>query len=180
MDDHSGWHEVLVEGWGPLVRAAVVERVERSLVGRRGVLVRALGDRDEARYAWTEEVHRAVLDGIRAETGADLDELGSQAAWSTYEDVWHALAERWAGGGTLGRVPTHLTHKATTIIAALPTSAATAAGADIGVVPAAPLQVAGQVRIDVEGLHAFLAMDPAAHTARGLVDDLIAIVEPAS
>jgi hypothetical protein len=109
-DDGTGWNEVLVAGWSPAVRTAVVARVEVLTASHRGVLVRALRDPEDARSAWTEAAHRAVLAAIRDETGADLEELGSQAAWECYEQVWDALVARWRDGGSLavaarGRAP---------------------------------------------------------------------------
>jgi hypothetical protein len=159
MDDDSGWDAVLVDGWGPYVRAAVVARIEQATVGRRGLLVRTVAAPDEARYAWTETVHRLVLDAIQAETGADLEHLGSQAAWGCYDDTWAALTARWATGGNLATVAPGDERTAVALVQHLPAHVAESAGADIGVVPAEPLRVEGRVRIDVEGLWACLAHD---------------------
>lgn len=154
MDDDSGWNDVLVGGWHAGVRDAVVVRVERQTLGRHGQLVRTLRDPDEARYAWVEILHRDVLDAIRAETGADLDALGSQAAWACYEQVWDRLRTRWGRGGRLTRVPLGREPSVVTLLQQLPTATAEAAGADVsGPVPD-PLWVDGRLLVDVHGLRA--------------------------
>lgn len=167
MDDDSGWDQVLVQGWGPLVRAAVVDRIERALIGRRGLLVRTMADPDAARYAWTEALHRLVLDAIRAETGADLDSLGSQAAWACYDDTWRALEARWRDGEPLVVVPPAEESIVVTLLRDLPPVVAEAAGADVACDPYEPLRVAGHVLVDVEGLFACIA-----HDDRDVLSDL--------
>jgi hypothetical protein len=177
-DDDTGWTEVLLDSWRPAVRDAVVERVERSTVGRRGMLVRTLASPDDARYAWTEQLHRLVLDAIRDEVGADLEELGSQAAWTCYEDVWSRLARRWADGGPLAAVRRGDEVRARRLIAQLTTSLAEAAAADVATVPPEPLVVAGRVRIDRDGLWAAVATLDLDRRQRAVVDALVELTEP--
>ena len=160
MDDDSGWNDLLLELWSDDVRDAVVERIEAALVGRRGWLVRVFAAPEAVRAELTETVHAVVLAAIRDETGADLDGLGSQAAWECYEQVWDELAGRWSDGGRtevvgLGREPEVVRH-----LAVLPGEAAVCAGADLlGEGTADPLWVAGRLRIDAAGLRAYLRLD---------------------
>jgi hypothetical protein len=175
VDDDTGWSEILVDGWGDLVRGAVVSRVERATVGHRGMLVRALADPDAARFAWTEQVHDLVLSAIREETGADLDALGSQAAWACYDDAWNALARRWRGGGTLHVVPGAQEHAVTALVRSLSPLAAEHAGADIGQDPWDLVQIDGRLLIDLEGLYAVVARDQGQLTVadRARIDQII-------
>jgi hypothetical protein len=175
-DDDSGWTEILVEGWGPLVRSAVVDRVERAMVGRRGVLRRALVEEaaSAGHAACVEEVHARVVAGIREETGADLDELGSQAAWACYDEVWGQLQERWADGGHTRAVGEQVAPE----VVALSPAAAQHAGADVGTVPCTPMWVGGTLRVDLEGLFAYLARDVGEVTERDrvLIDRVVLLV----
>ncbi|MFA9445729.1 hypothetical protein [Egicoccus sp. AB-alg6-2] len=157
MDDESGWNDVLVGGWHAGVRDAVVLRVERATGGRHGQLVRTLADPDGARYAWTESLHALIVAAIRDETGADLDALGSQAAWSCYEQVWDRLALRWGNGGRLCRVPIGAEPDVVRLLEGLPVAAAEAAGADAGTDPPDPLWLRGRLLVDLEGLQQYLA-----------------------
>lgn len=152
MDDESGWNELLIGGWSAGVRDAVVARVEAATAGRHGQLVRTLSDPDAARYAWTEALHEAVVAGIRDETGADLDALGSQAAWACYEQVWDRLRTRWGRGGRLARVPLGAEPAVVALLHELPSTAAEAAGADVAVHPPDPLWLHGRLLIDLDGL----------------------------
>lgn len=156
LDDDTIWDAILVDGWGPLVRHAVVARVERATVGARGTLVRALADPDHARFAWTEWLHEHVVDAIRCETGADLDRLGSQAAWACYEDSWAALATRWRDGGDMGVVTPGAERRVRLLLAEAPAWLAERAGADISAIPPEPLVLAGLTRLDVEGIAALV------------------------
>ena len=159
MDDSSGWNEVLLGVWHGGVRDAVVARIEAATVGRRGWLVRVFAHPDVVRADWTETVHALVLAAIRDETGADLDELGSQAAWDCYEQVWERLRARWGDGGELARVPLGSEPDVSRLVIGLPPEAAACAGADItGEVPD-PLWLAGRLRIDADGLRVYLALD---------------------
>lgn len=179
-DDDSGWTEILVGSWGPLVRAAVVERVERALVGRRGILWRAVTEEaaSAGHAACVEEVHEQVVAAIRVETGADIDALGSQAAWACYDEVWGGLQRRWAAGGTTVPVDPAVTDEVTALVRSLSPAAAQHAGADIGVVPFRLLAVDGRIRVDVDGLFAHLALDEGGVTSadRVLIDRLIDLV----
>lgn len=180
FDDETGWTEILVDGWGPLVRTAVVERVERGMVGRRGVLVRAL--REEAaspgHAACVEEVHARVVAAIREETGADLDDLGSQAAWGCYDQVWGQLQHRWMQGGRIQPVEPAVEVEVVTLLRALSPRAAQHAGADVGAMPYAPLTLGVRVHVDLEGLFAYLARDTGEVTDadRTLIDRLVVLV----
>lgn len=180
FDDDSGWTEVLVDGWGPLVRAAVVDRVERSMVGRRGVLVRALTEESASagHAACVEEVHARILVAVREETGADLDELGSQAAWACYDEVWGQLQRTWATGGPTVAVAPAVEGEVVRLLQALSPAGAQHGGADVGTDPYTPLRCGGVVRLDVEGLFAFVARDTGEVTAadRTLVDRLVLLV----
>jgi hypothetical protein len=158
-DDGSGWNAVLLEVWSGAVRDAVVRRIERATVGRRGWLVRALADPDGSPAGWTETLHALVVAAIRDETGADLDELGSQAAWECYEQVWKELAERWRDGGELVTVPLGVEPDVARLVRELPPEAAASAGADVTRQPPDPLWLAGRLRVDVEGLRAYLRLD---------------------
>jgi hypothetical protein len=179
-DDDTGWTEILVDGWGPLVRAAVVARVEEAFIGRRGVLVRALGDDPDVggHAACIEEVHDRIIDAIRAETGADLDHLGSQAAWACYDEVWGALQVRWLRVGRLAPVLPHVEVEVVTLVRALTPTAAEHAGADIGALPYAPLRVADRPHVDVDGLLRYLGSGSAASSDRLLIERLLHLLGP--
>lgn len=179
MDDASGWDGILRGMWGDEVRAAVVARIEVATVGRRGWLVRVFATPEQVRGELTETVHALVLAAIRDETGADLDALGSQAAWECYEEVWAALAARWRGGGdtvavTLGQEP-----EVVRVLTVLPVEAAVCAGADLdGAGGVDPLWLAGRLRVDVEGLRAYLAGEAGTvpDEARAAVRRILAVV----
>lgn len=176
-DDGTGWNEVLVGGWTSHVRDAVVRRVEQRTVGWRGPMLRALVDPEGAPGAWTEGLHRTVVAAIAEETGADLDELGSHAAWACYEEVWQRLVVRWAGGGDLAMVPLGQEPAVAALIGALPPLAAQAAGADIrGTVPD-PLWLAGRLRVDVAGLRAVLTTGELAGADELRIETLLEHVE---
>lgn len=159
MDDDSGWNQVLLELWNPAVCRAVVERIETAARGRHGWLVRVFSDPDRVRGELTETVHALVIAAIRDETGANLDELGSQAAWHCYEQVWICLSTRWADGGELAVVPLTAEPSVVDALAQLPPEAAVAAGADVDVDGIQPLWLHGRLRIDVQGLRTYLALD---------------------
>ncbi len=159
MDDTSGWDGVLRELWSAEVRDAVVARIEGATVGRRGWLVRVFATPEQVRGALTETVHAVVLAAIRDETGADLDELGSQAAWECYEQVWDELAGRWHDGGELPAVPLGREPEVVRALAGLPPEAAVYAGADLVAGAVQPLWLAGRLHVDVDGLRAYLALD---------------------
>jgi hypothetical protein len=158
-DDGSGWNELLLGVWTADVCAAVVHRIEVATVGRRGWLVRTLADPEASPAGWTETVHALVLAAIRDETGADLDALGSQAAWECYEQVWDALAEHWRDGGPLATVPLGDEPEISRLLRALPVEAAAYAGADVTQAVPDPLWIAGRLRVDVDGLRAYLQLD---------------------
>jgi hypothetical protein len=159
VDDETGWNDVLLDMWSEQVRDAVVARIERVTVGRRGWLVRALADPDGCRPEYTETVHALVVAAIRDETGADLDALGSQAAWESYEQVWDTLRDRWADGGTLGVARLGSEPAVARAIAGLPEEAAAHLAADVtGAVPD-PLWLSGRLRVDLEGLAAYRRLD---------------------
>jgi hypothetical protein len=157
-DDGTGWNEVLVGGWTAEVRDAVVARVERACLGRRGRLVRVLGDPEAAPARHVEQLHRLVLDAVAAETGAHLEELGSQAAWACYDDVWEELTARWADGGELATVPLGAEPAVVRLLQHLPPEIAEHAGPDGHARPPDPLWLGGRLRVDVDGLYAFLAL----------------------
>lgn len=159
MDDESGWNQILLEVWSPQVRDAVVEHIERSSVGRHGWLVRVFADPDGVSGPLTETVHAVVLAAIRDETGADLDGLGSQAAWECYEQVWSALEARWADGGTLAVVPLGAEPSVVTALQRLPDEAAVAGAAEVGEHGAQPLWLRGRLLVDDRGLEAYLSLD---------------------
>jgi hypothetical protein len=159
MDDESGWNAVLLELWSDEVRDAVVARIERVAVGRHGWLVRVFADPEGVREQLTEIVHAIVVAAIRDETGADLDELGSQAAWECYEQVWDGLAVRWADGGGLATVAIGREPSVVRAIASLPAEAAVAAGAELGPGGADPLWLRGRLRVDTRGLRSYLDLD---------------------
>lgn len=159
VDDDTGWNEILTGLWGPRVRDAVVTRVEETTVGARCLLVRTLGEVDGPREGWVEQLHQLVLGAIRDETGADLDDLGSQAAWATYEEVWETLTRRWRDGGDLAVVPLRREVAATACLRQLTAVPAQAAGMDVGVDPPEPLWIAGRLRIDLDGLVRVLGDD---------------------
>lgn len=160
MDDESGWHAILVEGWGDLVRAAVCDRVDDALATARGVLAIAVVTPDGAPAAAVERVHHAVVAAIAAETGADLDELGSQSAWATYEDVWEELGRRWADGGRMELLPPSAEDEVLRLLTDLPTAAVEHAGAAPDGEHVQVLRTAAGARLDVEGLFRWLATEP--------------------
>ncbi|MCA1782067.1 MAG: hypothetical protein LC679_07810 [Intrasporangiaceae bacterium] len=159
MDDESGWNQILLEVWSTQVRDAVVEHIERSSVGRHGWLVRVFADPDGVSGSLTETVHAVVLAAIRDETGADLDGLGSQAAWECYEQVWTALEGRWRDGGTLSVVPLGAEPSVIAALRQLPDEAAVAAAAEVGQHGVQPLWLRGRLLVDDRGLEAYLAHD---------------------
>ena len=160
VDDESGWNDLLLELWTEEVRDDVVRRIEDAMVGRRGWLVRVFSAPDRVRAELTETVHAVVLAAIRDETGADLDVLGSQAAWECYEQVWEELAGRWVDGGRTEPVPLGAEPEVVRSLAALPAEAAVCAGVDLDADGHTdPLWVAGRLRIDADGLRAYLQLD---------------------
>jgi hypothetical protein len=174
VDDDSGWNDVLVGGWHAGVRDAVVVRVERRTFGRHGQLVRTLHDPEAARFAWVEILHRHVVAAIREETGADLDALGSQAAWACYEQVWDGLRTRWADGGRLARVPLGREPVVVNLLMQLPAAAAEAAGADVSGQVADPLWVDGRLLVDVHGLRAHVHASAADADVRTVIARILA------
>lgn len=161
MDDESGWNAILVEGWGDLVRAAVCDRVDDAHVHARGVLAVAVATPDDAPPEAVERVHRAVIAAIAAETGANLDELGSQAAWATYDDVWAELGRRWADGGGLERIDQEVVPEVARLLAGLPRAAIEHAGALVDGLGARVLRLEDGAYLDVAGLFRWLASDDA-------------------
>lgn len=159
MDDESGWNEVLLGVWSEDLRDQVVARIESVAVGRHGWLVRVFSDPEGVAGGLTETVHAIVLAAIRDETGADLEELGSQAAWECYEQVWDHLAGRWADGGRLAVVPLGSEPEVVRLIHRLPMEGAVAAAADVSGEHWDPLWLRGRLRVDVEGLRAYLRLD---------------------
>lgn len=166
MDDESGWHEILVDGWGPHVREAVCDEVERTFRASRGVLAATVSAPDDAPAHLVERVHGAVLAGIALETGADLDALGSQAAWATYDDVWAELGRRAEELEHFEQVHGASPAALRQLLAALPPAVAEAAGAyhrDDGSIALCARD--GHVVLDVEGVHRWLATDDTADAA---------------
>ena len=160
MDDESGWNEILVDGWGPLVRAAVCDRVEDAFSTSRGVLAVAAGDPDGAPAQATERVHETIVAAIAIETGADLHELGSQAAWATYDDVWGELGRRATDGGRFEVVDDAVVETVRTLLLTLPLSLVEHAGAVLGDDGRVMLvRRDGVTLLDVEGVHRWLALD---------------------
>jgi hypothetical protein len=157
-DDGSGWHELLLAVWDDGVRDAVVDRLERTCTGRLGWFAQVFATPD-ASEAVTETVHALVVAAIRDETGANLDELGSQAAWDCYEAVWSAMAERWRDGGTLATVSLGAEPQVVRDLVALPPEAAAAAGADVGTAAPRPVWIRGRLRVDAAGLASYLQID---------------------
>ncbi len=179
-DDGSGWHGVLLELWSTEVRDAVVRRLEDAAVGRHGWFVQVFSDPDQADGGLTETVHALVLAAIRDETGADLESLGSQAAWDCYEQVWDRLAERWADGGRLSRVRLGEEPAVVRALHDLPVEAAVCAGADVRGARPEPLWLRGRLCIDERGLRHYLGLDggvtPA--PARAAADHILAALDP--
>ena len=178
-DDGSGWHHVLVGLWSDGLRDAVVDRIERSCVGRLGWLARVFAAPEGASGPLTETVHALVLAAIRDETGADLEDLGSQAAWECYEEVWTALASRWHDGGTLAYVTLGAESAVVRDLQALPGEAAAAAAADVSGTVAQPLWLRGRLRIDAQGLRQHLEIDGgvAPREVRRLVERILASLD---
>lgn len=159
MDDDTGWTTWLLAVWSPELRDAVVDRIEEASVGHRGWMVRALLDPERARPGWTETLHALVLAAIRDETGADLEVMGSQAAWEAYEQVWDRLVARWGDGGGLAVVPLGAEPEVVEALVGLPGEAAAALGADVTGPRPQPLWLAGRLRVDLEGLAAYRRLD---------------------
>ena len=176
MDDDTGWDEVLTGVWGPAVRDAVVARVETATIGARCLLVCTLRDEGVGRQGWVEQLHHLVVAAIRDETGADLDALGSQAAWSTYEDIWEQLAERWHDGGDLATVPLRREVEASNCLGHLRGLAAQAAGMDMGSDPPQALWLNGRLRVDDQGLRRVLATPDLDGAPRLAAERLLALV----
>jgi hypothetical protein len=159
MDDDSGWHDILVDGWGPSVLAAVCDRVDDAFATARGALVTTVLDPDTAPPVCTQHVHTAVVEAIRAETGADLEQLGSQAAWATYDQAWVELARRWRSVPGLVVIDGARAGPAAHLLRTLPFDAAVHAGGVPGAPTVAPLMVDGRVYVDVDGLFRWLATE---------------------
>ncbi|MEX2549465.1 MAG: hypothetical protein WD638_04500 [Nitriliruptoraceae bacterium] len=176
MDDSSGWNDVLLGLWTDHVRDTVVERIEHASVGRHGWLARVYADPDRVRPGLTETVHQLVLAALRDETGADLEALGSQAAWDCYEQVWDALAVRWRDGGHLATVPLGREPQVVRLLDQLPTEAAVAAAVDVDGSFHDPLWLAGRLRIDAAGVRAYLQLD-GGPAPRGIHATLTTILE---
>lgn len=178
MDDESGWHLILVDGWGPLVRTAVVERVVAGFTTRLGVLASTALEPDDAEAEWVQSVHEAIVAAIEQETGADIEELGSQAAWAVYDEVWTALAGRVAADESLVPVPEHRVGQVMAVLAEMPVEAAVQAGAvpwDGG--PALPVLIDARARVHVDGVFRWLATDEhAAESHRALGRVLVDLV----
>lgn len=178
MDDETGWDQILVESWGPLVLGAVVGRVQEAFATRLGILVATATDPDDAPADWVEDVHGAIVAGIRTETGADIEDLGSQTAWATYDDVWAALGRQAGRVQALVAVPEHRVGQVWALLAELPPDAVRHAGA----VPQesgqpAPLVVDGRTRVHIDGVFRWLATDDTAPSHhRALARALIAVV----
>lgn len=162
MDDESGWNAILVEGWGELVRGAVCDRVTEAMTAARGVLAIAVVTPDAAPPAAVERVHTAVLGAIMAETGANLDELGSQAAWATYDDVWAELGRRWIDGGGMEAVDDTAVAEVLALLAGLPRDAIEHAGGVVDGRTVRVLRTDAGAHLDVDGLFRWLATDEAA------------------
>ena len=178
MDDESGWHEILIDGWGPLVRSAVVERAVDAFAFRRGVLAETVANPDDAEAQWVEDVHTAIVEGIRTETGANIEELGSQAAWAPYTEVWQGLADRMLLDDDLVPVPEYRVGQVLALLQEMPDEAVVHAG---GVPwPDGPVQAAvvdGRARVHLDGLFKWLATDQSApESHRVLARALIAVV----
>lgn len=165
MDDESGWNAILVEGWGELVRAAVCDRVGDALSTTRGVLAIAVATPDEAPPTAVEQVHDAIVAAIAAETGANLDELGSQAAWATYDDVWAELGRRWSDGGGMEVVPEHAVPEVLALLAGLPRDAIEQGGAALDGMEVRLLRTDAGAYLDLEGIFRWLATEQDAHPA---------------
>ncbi len=178
-DDGSGWHHILVGLWSDDVRDAVVERIERRCVGRLGWLARVFAAPEDGSKSLTETVHALVLAAIRDETGADLEDLGSQSAWECYEQVWNALASRWHDGGTLAYVTLGEEPTVVRDLRSLPDEVAAAAAADVGGAVAEPLWLRGRLRIDADGLRHHLEIDGgmAPREVRVLVERILASLD---
>jgi hypothetical protein len=176
MDDDTGWNDVLVGVWTPRVRDAAVDHVERATVGARCLLTHTLGDPDQARPGWIEQLHGLVLEAIRHETGADLDELGSQAAWAAYEQVWDALSQRWTAPSCFAAVPLRREPHALSLLRRLSATGAQAAGMDVGSDPPEPFWMEGRLHVDVEGLTAYRATPEVPSPEQIVVDELLALV----
>jgi hypothetical protein len=159
VDDESGWNAILVEGWSRLVRSAVCDRVDDAMSWARGVLAVAVVTPDDAPATAVERVHAVVVEAIRAETGADLDELGSQAAWATYDDVWAELGRRWADGGGLEVVPVSAEAEVLALLAGLPRDAMEHAGAVMEGSRVHLLRTSAGAHLDVEGVFRWLATE---------------------
>jgi hypothetical protein len=178
-DDGSGWHGVLLDVWSDELRDTVVARLERSCVGRHGWFARVFAMPEDVPGPLTETVHALVLAAIRDETGADLEELGSQAAWECYEQVWDALARRWRDGGPLASVVLGAELEVVESLRRLPPEAAVAAAADVSGPVTEPLWLHGRLRIDAEGLRHYLQLDggPAPTDVRFAVERILTLLD---
>ena len=161
MDDETGWNAILVQTWGEGVRAAVCDRVEEAMARSRGVLVLAVTTPDVAPVDAVERVHLAVVEAIAAETGADLDELGSQAAWATYDDVWAELGRRLADGGGLEHFAPGAEPEVRRLLRGLPRTAIEHAGAVVDGPDVRVVRTGQGPCLDVDGIFRWLAGDDA-------------------
>jgi hypothetical protein len=176
VDDDTGWNDVLVGVWSARVRDAAVAHVEQATVGARCLLYHTLRDPEAARPGWTEQLHTLVIEAIYHETGADLDELGSQAAWTAYEQVWDELAVRWADGGSCEAVPLRREPEVLALVGRLSPAGAQAAGLDVGVEPPEPLWLAGRLHLDAQGLRIYRDLPGVAPAEQLMVDTLLELL----
>lgn len=165
MDDESGWNAILVEGWGDHVRAAVCDRVGDAMATARGVLAIAVVAPEDAPADAVERVHDQIVAAIAAETGADLDELGSQAAWATYDDVWAELGRLWADGGGMEAVAESAVAEVLALLAGLPPDAVEQAGAVLDGTQVRLVRTVSGAHLDVEGVFRWLATEQGASAA---------------
>lgn len=169
--------ELLERTWAP----AMAERIADAVAGPgdRGYIVRGVqpGAGDDIQLFVVEE----VADELARQTGVDVDYVRTSAGYKALDDVWAVLTARWQDGGSLPAVPAALEETVRRHMAQLTLKAAEWAGCDADGDPPAPLHAGGCIRVDVEGLHRYLAtFEPYGVTSqeRAAIKALTAIVYP--
>lgn len=145
--------ELLERTWTP----AMAERIAAAVAGpgNRGSIVRGVqpGAGDDIQLFVFEE----VADELARQTGVDVDYSRTASSRKAISDVLAVLTARWQDGGPLPAVPPALEQTARRHMAQLTLKAAEWAGCDAEGDPPAPLHAGGCIRVDVEGLHRYLA-----------------------
>ncbi len=157
MATNNDLQQLLAETWSDVDAARIADQV--SWPGNLGHVVRAMQpDADDRTVLLVDE---DICIEIHRHFGVDVDHAGGPEIWDALEAVHDVLTRRWADGGTLATVALDDRVEARDILTRqLSLKAAERAGCDItGTHPdytRVPLDIGGQLRIDVGGLDTYL------------------------